>query len=338
MGAVMFDAKSSRRRLAKVPRRSLVLLLVVLLLLTACGSHPTPSPNPAPALPANAPATQVVRPPLVERIVAVPPDVPQAPPACDSKENLALANNWTTAAPVPSALQGLESTCANYPGNYPEVMVVYNLTNDVLAISPANGTTPQIVPHGPRPSGLLPSWDDLEILAQNAVVSGQQARAQPGTYLIPVGGEAVVWLDARYPPLDVNVSVDEQSSKLSYAAQLITGYVTDNLVDKVSALSYASSIIDCVNQAYSLWQNLTQGADAATTATTALQTITSCKALVDEVRKNREEALAAVSAADEFDNQVLRPNLEQVAKTADSGSWETEIAQREAVHADVFVR
>lgn len=191
----MFDAKSLPCRLAMVPRRSLALLLAVPLLLTACGSHPKPSPNPPP----DRPAKQAVRPPLLERIVAEPPDVPLAPPTCDSAENLALTNNnWTTATPVPPALQGLESTCANYSGTSPEVMVIYNLTNDVLAVSPANGTTPQIVPHDPRPSGLLPSWDDLEILAQNAVVNSQQAREPPGTYLIPVGGAAVVFLEAPH--------------------------------------------------------------------------------------------------------------------------------------------
>jgi hypothetical protein len=314
--------------------RWLVLILVAPLALTACGSS-APAPPPQPNSPAHSqPAVQALSPPLLEAIGAVPSDVPLSPPLCSSSENLELANNNPTiVTPVPSALQSVESTCANYAGDDPEVMVIYNLTDDVLAISAANGTSPQIVPHFPAPDGLLPSWDDLEIDAQNQVVARQQERAAPGTYLIPVGGEAVVYINGTYPSLDVGVSVDQESSALSYGAQLLTGYVTDNLLDKVSALSYASSIADCANAAYSLWQNLNQQADAAATVVTALQTINACKSLADKVRADRDEALAA--ASESLYDQDLARDLNKVVDTAHASTWETEIGDLVDARAEI---
>lgn len=242
------------------------------------------------------------------------------------------SNNQTIATAVPAVLQNVESTCSNYNGDNPEVMVIYNLTDDVLDISSANGTAPNIVPHFPAPSDLLPSWDDLEIEAQNQVVSAQQAHAPLGTFLIPVGGEAVIYVDATFPPLDVNVQVDQNNSALSYGAQLLTGYVTDNLVDKVSVLSYLGSISDCANAAYSTWQNLNQHADAATTVVTALQSYPSCKELADKVHENSSEALAHVKPTDDH---ALKSDLDKVTDTADADGWETDIEDLLKATADI---
>ncbi len=280
-------------------------------------------------------ASQIVLPPLLERITAIPPDVPVAAPACNSSENLSLTNNNPTVlAPVPPTLQSLESTCSNYAGDNPEVMVIYNLTDDVLDVSPASGSAPVIEPKYPAPSGILPSWDDLEIDEQNSIIEHQQSQAQQGTYLVPVGGEALIYLNAAAPPLDVSVSVDTATSAVSYGAQLITGYVTDNLLDKISALSYAASIASCVNAAYSLWQDLSQRAPAATTMLTALQTIPACQDLAKKVRENRAEELATASARN-LTGDALKPDIDKVADTADAGSWESKIADLSEVSAEI---
>lgn len=284
---------------------------------------------------AGGPASQMVLPPLLERITAIPPDVPLAVPACNSSENLSLTNNNPTVlAPVPPTLQSLESTCSNYAGDNPEVMVIYNLTDDVLDVSAASGSAPVIEPKYPAPSGILPSWDDLEIDEQNSIIEHQQSQAQQGTYLVPVGGEALIYLNAAAPPLDVSVSMDAANSAVSYGAQLITGYVTDNLLDKISALSYAASIASCVNAAYSLWQDLSQRAPAGTTMLTALQTIPACQDLAKKVRENRAEELATASARD-LTGDALEPDINKVADTADAGSWESKIAHLTEVSAEI---
>ena len=148
-----------------------------------------------------------------------------------------------------------------------------------------------------------------------------------GPFLIPVGGEAQVSQDAAYPPLQVDVTVDQRVSRLSLGAQLLTGFATDNLLNKVSVLSYGSGIADCVNAAYTVWQSLTHNTnDIGATVVSALLGFEACKELVDKVRENRAEALAA----DHPD--TLTPDLEKVAETADASTWESEIADRQAVH------
>jgi hypothetical protein len=303
-------------------RRCWALPLAASLLIAACGGNAA-----QPGGQSGGQSGGSVFVPLVESVGGTPPDVPSSKPACSSPANLALTGHYQTwSAEVPPVLRTTVSMCANYAGTNPEVMVLYNLTNDVLDISAASGTSPTVVPHAPSPAGLLPSWDDLEIYDQNTVVSTQQANMAQGTFLIPVGGEAVVFLDGSYPPLRVNVSVDQRVSRLSYGAQLLTGYVADNLLDKVSVLSYASSIADCVNAAYNVWQHLTQHDDTGATLASALQGYLLCKDLVDKVRENRAESHAA-----EHGN-TLTPDLEKVAETADASTWESELADYQTVH------
>jgi hypothetical protein len=305
-------------------RRWWALPLAASLLIAACGGNAAGSGG---AAQSGGQSGQSVFVPLVEAIGGTPPDVPSSAPACNSSANLALTNqNRTWPTKVSPALETTVSVCANYAGTNPEVMVVYNLTDDVLDVSPANGTSPMIVPQYPSSAGPLPSWDDLEVYEQNVAVKAQRGNVAPGTLLIPVGGEAVVFIDGSYPPLQVNVSVDQQASRVSYGAQLATGFVTDNLLDKISALSYASSIASCVNAAYNLWQNLRQNDDTGATLVSALEGYASCKDLMDKVRENRAESLAAEHGDD------LTPDLDKVAETADASTWETEMADLQEVH------
>jgi hypothetical protein len=66
--------------------------------------------------------------------------------------------------------------------------------------------------------------------------------------------------------------------------------------------------------------------EIAVNRVSALLGFEACKELVDKVRENRAEALAA----DHPD--TLTPDLEKVAETADASTWESEIADRQAVH------
>jgi len=328
LGAGMFRIGSVPFCIAR--RSRLGLILVAAVVAVGCGS----SGSAGSGEPAESTSHQVL-PPLLEQITAIPPDVPLSAPACNSSENLSLTNNNPTVATlVPPALHSLESTCSNYAGDDPEVMVIYNLTDDVLDVSAANGSAPVIEPKYPSSSGLLPSWDDLEIDEQNSVIQSQQSQAQQGTYLVPVGGEALVYMDAASPSLDVSVSVDAANSAVSYGAQLITGYVIDNLLDKISALSYASSIADCVNAAYTLWQDLSHRASASTTVLDALQTVPACQDLASKVREDRAEELAAADAKN-LTRDALKPDIEKVADTANADSWETKIADLTEVSAEI---
>lgn len=115
---------------------------------------------------------------------------------------------------------------------------------------------------------------------------------------------------------------------------LITGYVIDNLLDKISALSFAASIASCVSAASAVLQDLSQHADAATTVLDALQTVPACQDLAKKVRENRAEELATASAKD-LTGYALEPDLDKVADTADAGRWETKIANLAEVNADI---
>jgi hypothetical protein len=236
---------------------------------------------------------------------------------------------------MPAALEGVVSTCANFSGDNPEVMVIYNLKDDVLALSPTTEPSLETIKvYPPSAAGPLPSWDNLEIAAQNAVVSSQQ-HSEPGKWLLPVGGAALVFLNGTYQRLSVTVSMDPTASALSYAAQLLTGFVADNLRENVSVLDYGSSIVDCVNAAPRVWQTLAQGAAPVTTMVAALQKVQPCTSLAEQVQENRAEALAAVSANTAVETGTLETDLTSVAERAAAPSWESTMEELASVAADI---
>jgi hypothetical protein len=97
-----------------------------------------------------------------------------------------------------------------------------------------------------------------------------------------------------------------------FAGALATGYVVDNLLDKISALSSAASIVSCVNATYALWQRFNQHASAGATLLTALRTIPAFQDLAKEVREDRAEELATASAKD-LTGDALELDLDKVA-------------------------
>jgi hypothetical protein len=295
-------------------------LLAVALLAAACGSSgesgASGGSGGGSGSPGSGTSTTPLAPPLVMAIAATPPDIPSSPPACGGYAGLPQL--------VPSSLASLVSVCVSPAGYTPDEMVIYNLSDDVLDVSSAQfGAQPVITPHYPSPDGPLPEPDDMEIYAQNAAV----AHLQPGngTTLLPVGGYVVA---TQATPMLLNVRVDFPASNTSYGAQLMTGYVVDNLVKALpedSAASYEVSIAECVNAAYSLWTTLNQQPDDTATNVMyqALQTVGPCQELQQKVAADKAEEIAVAAEADRLGSDGLHSDLAKVAETAGEDDWES---------------
>ena len=254
---------------------------------------------------------------MLMTIAATPPDIPQSQPACTGYADLPL--------PVAADIYGLVSACTNPPAYAPDVMVISNLSDDVLDIRSANFSQPAFRAYYPASDNLLPAGDEIETYAQNASV--QQLAPPAGTILLPVGGHVIATQDE---PIQVTVQVDQYASAASYAAQLMSGYVVDNLTEQIpedSALSYELSVAGCVNAAHSLWEGLYQqpSGDATATMRTALSSIPACQDLQKKVTSDHAEELSVAAA----DNRLTGPELEQdlarVAEAADQVGWESHI-------------
>jgi hypothetical protein len=254
---------------------------------------------------------------MLMTIAATPPDIPQSHPACTGYADLPL--------PVAADISGLVSACTNPPGYAPDVMVISNLSDLVLDIRSANFSQPAFRAYYPASDDLLPSGDEIETYAQDESV--RQLEQPAGTILLPVGGHVIATQDA---PIQVTVQVDQYASAASYAAQLMSGYVVDNLTEQIpedSALSYELSIAGCVNSAHSLWQGLYQQppADATATLQTALSTIPACQDLQKKVTSDHAEELSVAAADNRLTGRALEQDLAKVAEAADLAGWESHI-------------
>ena len=253
---------------------------------------------------------------MIMTIAATPPDIPLNHPACTGYAHLPL--------PVAANISGLVSACINPPAYAPDVMVISNLSDFVLDIRSASFSR-RACAYYPVSDNLLPSGDDIETYAQDASV--RQLAPQAGTILLPVGGHVIATQDE---PVQVSVQVDQYASAASYAAQLMSGYVVDNLTEQIpedSALSYELSIADCVNAAHSLWPGLYQqpSGDATATLRTALSTIRACQDLQKKVTSDHAEELSAAAADHRLTAPVLDQDLARVAEAADQVGWESHI-------------
>jgi hypothetical protein len=252
-------------------------------------------------------------------IAAMPQDVPLGHPACTGYADLSL--------PVALNISGLVSACVSPAGYAPDEMVLYNLSDDVLDVGSAGHGQPALRPYYPVSDDLLPAGDEIETYAQNAAV--QSLTPPQGMILLPVGGHIVATEDE---PIHLAVQMDQYASAESYAAQLMTGYVVDNLIEDLpedSALSYEASIADCVNGAHSLWQNLYQrpSADANATMQNALSTVPACQKLQAKVTADHAEEISAAAAENRLTDQALAEDLAKVADSAGEAGWESDLGK-----------
>jgi hypothetical protein len=117
------------------PRVAAALVGGGILLIAGCGSVAPPgtgasdagAPPGAGASSGPAPSSsRPIAPPMLMTIAATPPDVPLSHPACTGYADLPL--------PVAADISGLVSACTNPSAYAPDVMVISNLSDDVLDI------------------------------------------------------------------------------------------------------------------------------------------------------------------------------------------------------------
>jgi hypothetical protein len=253
---------------------------------------------------------------MVMTIAARPPDVPLRRPACKGFADVPLQ--------APAAVSGLVSVCVNPAAYAPDVMVIYNLSDDVLGIRSASASQPALRAYYPAPASPLPPGDGIESYAQSAAVRGL---ASGGAVLLPVGGQVIATQDV---PIRLAVQVNRRASAASYAAQVMTGYVVDNLTRPIgsgSARSYQNSIADCVRQAPALWRGLYEGpaADAAPAIRAALAAVPACRKLQDALTSDRAEALSVAATSGRLTAKVLQQDLATVASAAGQRGWESHL-------------
>ncbi len=303
------------------PRAAAALIVSGILLIVGCGSNAAPGTGVAPGAGASSGAgpgsSGPIAPPMIMTIAATPPDIPLNHPACTGYADLPL--------PVAANISGLVSACTSPPAYGPDVMVISNLSDFVLDIRSASSSQPALRAYYPASDNLLPSGEEIETYAQDASV--RQLAPPAGTILLPVGGHVIATQDE---PIQVSVQVDQYASAASYAAQLMSGYVVDNLTEQIpedSALSYELSIADCVNAAHTLWQGLYQqpSGDATATLRTALSTIPACQDLQRKVTSDHAEELSAAAADGRLSTPVLDQDLAAVAEAADQVGWESHL-------------
>jgi hypothetical protein len=254
---------------------------------------------------------------MVMTISARPADVPLGRPACTGYADVRLK--------VPASIAGLVSACVNRAIYAPYVIVIYNLSDDVLSIRSANSNQPALRPYLPASANLLPSGTGIEIYTQNASV--RQLSEPTGTMLLPVGGRVVATQDR---PIRLAVQVNKRASAASYAAQLMTGYVVDNLTRQIprsSALAYEASVASCVRLAHALWPRLYQqpAAEMAATLQTALAAVPACQDLQKKMTSDHAEELSAAAAAGRLTGQALAGDLAMVANEAGQAAWESHL-------------
>jgi hypothetical protein len=243
---------------------------------------------------------------------ATPVDVPSAAPSCTGSTGVSV--------PVPPILSGVVSACASQSGNR---MVVTNLSQFVLNIGPADDTSPKLTVTLPSTaSEVLPAPEDvLEVEEQNAALADW--RPPTGAVFLPVGGQVVATASQG---VELEVWADPQVSVTIRAAELLTAYVADSLSED-SVLSYYNSIANCVNDASTLWNELTsQSTSAATVMQQALQTIGSCEQLRQKLTKD-------VTAERAEDGSP--PDLATVAEHAGEEDWQSESDDVDHIDTDI---
>lgn len=203
--------------------------------------------------------------------------------------------------------------------------MISNMSDDVLSISTASASQPALRAYYPVPGNHESSGTLIETNAQNEAVRGL---APPGGgVLLPVGGQVIATQDV---PIRLAVQVNRQASAASYAAQLVTGYVVDNLTKQIppaSAQSYEMGIAGCVRRAPALWRGLSERLPAAAAAAlqATLTTVPACQDLQRKVTSDHAEALWAAAATGRLTANALREDLATVAHAAGVTGWESHL-------------
>jgi hypothetical protein len=256
-------------------------------------------------------------------VVTLPPipvDVPTEIPACPGE------------APLRVYVQaGYYTACASYRGSQEPVLDIYNLSDDVLDVTPRIPPGFYFVNYAANPtvndppSEGLPDADTLVETAQDQVVAyAQNYEVYPK--LVPVGGS--IRLTSK-TGTNATVDVDRMVSEDSYAAQLLSSYVIDNLLDENedSTLAYSNSIAECVNDASSLWSDLSQDQDNAEIAATiddALKTKKSCQELQEKLSTDPDEAAHVLAGREKLDQETL-DNLGSVMDKSANSDWVSDL-------------
>jgi hypothetical protein len=280
-------------------------VVAALLLLSACNSGPAANSSESSGALSAAENEPVL-------LAAVPVDVPSAAPSCGGSDSVSV--------PVPPSLNGVVSACASRSGNQ---MVVTNLSQFVLDVAGADGTSPNLTVTLPSTSSeFMPAPEDvLEVKEQNAALTIWQPPA--GAVFLPVGGQVTA---TSSNGVQLEVSADGEVSATVRAAELLTGYVADSLPED-SVLSYYASIADCVNDAYSLWNDLnSQSTSASTVLQQALETISSCELLRQKLSKD---------VATEHADDGSPPDLATVAEHAGEDDWQEESHDVDSIDTDI---
>ena len=280
--------------------------LAALLLLSACSSAEPGGPG-GPSSSSGSVLNQRVP------LSATPAYLPSAGPRCSGSTNVAVT--------IPSSLDHLVSACTSQSQDR---LVVTNISEFVLDLSSADSTRPHMAVQPYDAFGeLLAAADKLEREVQNAAVAAWQA--PNGPVLLPVGAQLVA---TSSQPVQLTVGVAQNASASSFGAELMTAYVVDGLPED-SIPSYYDSLASCVNDAYKLWDELTQQShpSVGSLMQRALETVASCRAL--------QRKLAADPAAEHPASDGLQPDLSTAADHAGQDDWESNSEQVDGVEGNI---
>lgn len=298
----------------RLPTRFALAALLVLLLAACTGQGSTTSPASA----------GPYAPQFVVTVPPVPADVQSEAPACPGNAPVQIYNQ-----------AGLYSACAAERGRAENIIDVYNLSDSVLDVTPTypGSTTPALFVtvdvQPPVPDTVVPSADTLVEETQNQVVSYAQQKAKLFTHLVPVGGS--VTLTSRLPAMNAAVGVDTAASEDSYAAQLLSGYVIDNLLEEFSdsTLAYTNDIADCVNNAAALWGSLRTdqtNVQIAATINNAFQAQQSCNELQEKLAADPNEAAHVLADLPKLREDTPDDLAKVLGESADS-NWKEDLAK-----------
>jgi hypothetical protein len=309
--------QSHRSLTRKAPGRSItgaaLLSALILALVTACGSGGGQAavgeagggsggaPSSAPSV---APSSQVP---------ATPPDVPTG--------NLSCPSQFPSAVTVTQAVQDLISLCATQAGTQWDII---NISEDVLDIYPASGTTLSAPLTYDVSSDPFPTLaDNIEVQVQNGVVAG--STVPNGATLLAVGAVIAAVGSGNAAP-QVYVSVDQEATQKSFAAGVWTNYVVGNDPD-ADPSSFIKSMADCINSTYNIWQELKDpSANAGHLLLDALDAATSCSDVHDKVKEYLQ-------------NQKEQENISQETQLAgdnsDKSEWVTQYERDEAIQHEI---